>query len=216
MQKIINRNLAVDRNEHARRVRWRAAPAPSIGADDEFVGRFESTLFEQVKDHLLRHQFGQAGRRDEIIGGFLEQHTTATRLAQERVCRDGLIALARLRVGAKAAGAGSGAGVGSVGDSAAEADRTSDFVFEGLVEAASLVDATTRGDVLASVNERADGAFLPSSRLAMKGFAEATMTFEGAGAGEPSRSVAISISSSLPWSGAGPTYSTLTRASPRL
>ena len=46
--------------------------------------------------------------------------------------------------------------------------------------------------------------------------APAIMTFEGAGAGEPSRSVAINIVSSLPSSGAGPTNSTRTRASPLL
>jgi hypothetical protein len=52
--------------------------------------------------------------------------------------------------------------------------------------------------------------------LEMNGFAAAIMTFEGAGAGEPSRNVAISMVSSLPSSGAGPTYSTRTRASPLL
>jgi hypothetical protein len=75
-------------------------------------------------------------------------------------------------------------------------------------------------DALLSVNDFADAdatrASLPSSRLAMKGLAAAIMTFEGAGAGEPSRSVAINIVSSLPSSGAGPTYSTRTRASPLL
>src|SRR5262245_15165513 len=128
---------------------------------------------------------------------------------------------ASLRIGAKAASGGVASGWGS----AAEADRTSDLVFAGLAEGVSPADLSpadlaTRVDALLSVNERADadagGASLPSSRLEMKGFAAAIMTFEGAGAAEPSRSVAINMVSSLPWSGAGPTYSTRTRASPLL
>src|SRR5215467_1390886 len=128
---------------------------------------------------------------------------------------------ASLRIGAKAAGGASAGGVGSGWGSAAEADRTSDLVFAGLAEGVSAADLATRVDALLSVNERADaddagGASLPSSRLEMKGFAAAIMTFEGAGAGEPSRSVAINMVSSLPSIGAGPTYSTRTRASPLL
>src|SRR5262245_31904491 len=128
---------------------------------------------------------------------------------------------ASLRIGAKAAGGASAGGVASGWGSAAEADRTSDLVFAGLAEGVSPADLATRVDALLSVNERADaddagGASLPPSRLEMKGFAAAIMTFEGAGAGEPSRSVAINMVSSLPWIGAGPTYSTRTRASPLL
>src|SRR5262249_42935649 len=128
---------------------------------------------------------------------------------------------ASLRIGAKAAGGASAGGVASGWGSAAEADRTSDLVFAGLAEGVSPADLATRVDALLSVNERADaddagGASLPSSRLEMKGFAAAIMTFEGAGAGEPSRSVAINIVSSLPSIVAGPTYSTRTRASPLL
>src|SRR5215813_1135634 len=131
---------------------------------------------------------------------------------------------ASLRIGAKAAG-GASSGVTSGWGSAAEAERTSDLVFARLAEGVSPADLSpadlaTLVDALLSVNERADAdatrASLPSSRLAMKGFAAAIMTFEGAGAGEPSRSVAINIVSSLPSSGAGPTYSTRTRASPLL
>src|SRR5215831_1171532 len=127
---------------------------------------------------------------------------------------------ASLRIGAKAAGGASSGRAASGWGSAAEADRTSDLVFAGLTEGVSPADLATRVDALLSVNERADadaaGASLPPSRLEMKGFAAAIMTFEGAGAGEPSRSVAINMVSSLPWSGAGPTYSTRTRASPLL
>src|SRR5215813_6564164 len=132
---------------------------------------------------------------------------------------------ASLRIGAKAAG-GASSGVTSGWGSAAEADRTSDLVFAGLAEGVSPADLSpadlaTRVDALLSVNERADaddasGASLPPSRLEMKGFAAAIMTLEGAGAGEPSRSVAINIVSSLPSIGARPTYSTRTRASPLL
>src|SRR5262245_5834008 len=131
---------------------------------------------------------------------------------------------ASLRIGAKAVGGVSSVGAGSAWAWAwawaAEADRTTDFVFARLAEAASFADLATLVDALLSVNERVDadasGASLPSSRLAMKGFAAAIMTFEGAGAGEPSRSVAINMVSSLPSSGARPTYSTRTRASPLL
>src|SRR5262245_63547693 len=111
---------------------------------------------------------------------------------------------ASLRIGAKAVGGVSSVGAGSAWAWAwaAEADRTTDFVFARLAEAASFADLATLVDALLSVNERVDadasGASLPSSRLAMKGFAAAIMTFEGAGAGEPSRSVAINMVSSLP------------------
>src|SRR5262249_1148149 len=122
--------------------------------------------------------------------------------------------------GAKAVGEASSGGAGSAWGSAAEADRTSDLVFARVGEGGSPWDFATRGDAVLSVNERADGggggASLPSWGLEMKGFAGAVMTFEGAGAAEPSRSVAINMVSSLPWSGAGPTYSTRTRASPLL
>src|SRR5256712_8396464 len=127
---------------------------------------------------------------------------------------------ASLRIGVKAAGEASCGGGGSGWGSTAEADRTSDLVFARLAEDVSPADLATRVDALLSVNERADadasGASLPSSRLAMKGFAAAIMTFDGAGAGEPSRNVAINMVSSLPASGAAPTYSTRTRASPLL
>ena len=42
------------------------------------------------------------------------------------------------------------------------------------------------------------------------------MTLEGAGAGEPSRNVAVDDPSSVPSIWARPTYSTLTRARPQL
>src|SRR4029453_6683036 len=127
---------------------------------------------------------------------------------------------ASLRIGAKAAGGASSGGVASGWGSTAEADRTSDFVFAGVAGGGSPVDLATRVDALLSVNERADadagGASLPPSRLEMKGFAAAIMTFEGAGASEPSRIGAIKMVSSRPWIGAAPTYSTRTRASPLL
>src|SRR5712692_4225384 len=64
--------------------------------------------------------------------------------------------------------------------------------------------------------ERSDGSgvSLPLPTLGRKGFAEAIITFDGAGAGDLSRSVASNMPSSLPSSGARPTYSTRTRASP--
>jgi hypothetical protein len=55
-----------------------------------------------------------------------------------------------------------------------------------------------------------------SLTLGRKGLADATITFEGAGAGVPARSVASNIWSSLPSIGARPTNSTRTRALPLL
>src|SRR5262249_37992376 len=111
-------------------------------------------------------------------------------------------------------------GGGSGWGSTAEAERPRDLVFARVAEGGSPTDLATLVDALLSVNERADAdatrASLPPSSFAMRGFASAIMAFEGAGAGEPSRSVAINIVSSLPSSGAGPTYSTRTRASPLL
>src|SRR5262249_44834704 len=122
--------------------------------------------------------------------------------------------------GAKAVAGGSGGGSGSADVSAAvaaaEADRTSVLDLDRSAEATSLETGTMRLDALLSAKARVGGAFLSSSRLEMEGFAAATITFEGAGAGEPSRSVAMRMVSSLPSSGAGPTYSTRTCASPRL
>src|SRR5262249_26870938 len=126
------------------------------------------------------------------------------------------------RIGAKAVGGVSSGGAGSAWGraSAAEAGRTTGFVFARVAAAASFAGLATLVDALLSVNERVDadatGASFPSSRCGMKGFAPGVMTFEGAGAGEPSRNVAINMLSSLPSSGARPTYSTRTRASPLL
>src|SRR5438270_8932451 len=81
-------------------------------------------------------------------------------------------------------------------------------------ELASVADALGEWSDVAIENGRSDGSgmslfLLDSGR---KGFADATMTFDGGGAGPLSRKVASSIASSLPSSGARPTYSTLTRA----
>ena len=109
MQEIVDRNLAMDRNEHARGVRWRAASAPGVGADDEFGRRLEAALPDFVEHHLLRHQFGQAGRWNEIIGGFFEQHAAAVGLDQDGVGGSGLVALARLRSRHRIRGSGGAA-----------------------------------------------------------------------------------------------------------
>ena len=68
----------------------------------------------------------------------------------------------------------------------------------------------------ADANVRSDRDGASSRRPARKGLAEASITFEGAGAGPPSRKVANSMRSSLPSIGARPTYSTRTRARPCL
>src|SRR5882762_934763 len=96
----------------------------------------------------------------------------------------------------------------------AEADL--DRICERSAELASLADAPSeRGDV-ASENGRSDGSGMSLLLLdfGRKGFADAIITFDGAGAEAPSRNVASSIASSLPSIGARPTYSTLTRARP--
>ena len=68
-----------------------------------------------------------------------------------------------------------------------------------------------RGAVEPSANGRSTGNGVLVSRAGRNGLADATMTCEGAGAGEPSRSVASSMRSSLPSIGARPTYSSRTR-----
>src|SRR5262249_53027525 len=89
--------------------------------------------------------------------------------------------------------------------------------FEGLDKlAAAAADGGSGAAASADANVRSDGDGASRSRLATKGLAEATMTFDGAGAGPPSRRVANSMRSSLPSIGARPTYSTRTRARPRL
>src|SRR5436190_11801045 len=114
-----------------------------------------------------------------------------------------------------------GAGANAVPDVAismrgsAEADL--DRSCGRLGELASAV-AKRSGDLVEtpSVEGRsaARAASLPFSACGRKGFAEAIITLEGAGAGDRSRSVASSIASSLPSIGARATYSTLTRATP--
>src|ERR1700737_2885247 len=114
----------------------------------------------------------------------------------------------------RAAGAGALGGGNCI---RASADADLDRICDRLGEVASLADVCSGKRVEGpSESERSDGSgvSLPLATLGRKGFAEATITFDGAGAGDPSRSVATSMASSLPSRGARPTYSTLTRASP--
>src|SRR5262249_60424008 len=96
---------------------------------------------------------------------------------------------------AAAGGAGGGSGSGGVSPavSAAEADRTSVLDLGRSAEATSFETGTMRLDALLSAKAREGGAFLPSSRLEIKGFAAATMNFEGARAREPSPIVARGV-----------------------
>ena len=64
-------------------VREGAPPAPSIGADDEFIGGLEATLLDLVEHHLRCHQLGQTGGGNEIVGPLFEQHAAAVRFDQD-------------------------------------------------------------------------------------------------------------------------------------
>ena len=93
------------------------------------------------------------------------------------------------------AGAGAAAEIGTSVRGSAEADLTR--IWERSADLAS------------------DGSGMSLPLLAgRKGLAAATITFDGAGAGYPSRKVASNMASSLPSIGARPTYSTRTRAKP--
>src|SRR5262245_52376101 len=78
-------------------MRWRTASTPGVCADDELGRRLEAALPDLIEHHFLRHQFGQARRWNEIIGGLFKQHAAAVGLDQDGVRGGGLVALARLR-----------------------------------------------------------------------------------------------------------------------
>ena len=104
MQQVVHRYLVVDRDEHARRVRRRSAPAPGIDADDEFLFRLEPPLRNQIEHHLGRHQLGKAGGRNEIVSRLFEQYAAAVGVDQNGVRGRGLIAVGRLRSGNRIGG----------------------------------------------------------------------------------------------------------------
>src|SRR5437588_9647786 len=124
------------------------------------------------------------------------------------------------RTGAKEAGAASpelGAadwiGRDRSGDLAIDrASANADFAIAGCAAGVVAVLPTENG------RSGGSGGAPPISRApppaGSSGFADASLTVEGAGAGLPSRNVAISNASSVPSSGARPTYSTRTRAKP--
>ena len=67
-QQVLDADLAVELGIHGRGVRRRAALAPGILADREFVGELEPALLELVEDVFDRHQLGEARREDQLIG----------------------------------------------------------------------------------------------------------------------------------------------------
>jgi len=97
VQQIVDRHFAVDRHEHARRVRGRTAAPPGVDADVEFIARLELVLLEQVEHYLRRHQLGEARRRNEVVGGLFEQHAAALGFDENGVWRCGLKSFAALR-----------------------------------------------------------------------------------------------------------------------
>src|SRR5690349_19666878 len=85
MKQIVDRNLAVDRGEHRRPVRGSAAFAPRVLADREFVRELEAALLDLVENVFRGHQFGEAGRKDQLVSVTLVQYGAVFSIDQDGV-----------------------------------------------------------------------------------------------------------------------------------
>ena len=115
---------AVDRRKHGRAVRWRAALAPGVFADDVFVVELDPALFDLVEQIFERHQLGEACRLDRLIAVLFEQYAVAVGIEQDGGRNAGLKPFFLLRRGGRGGGRGLRCGDGArhaCGDERAEA-----------------------------------------------------------------------------------------------
>ncbi len=85
LDQVLDPGLAVDRQEHARRVGRRAAFAPRVLARHVFGIEGDVALLELVEHDLRRHQLGHAGGRRRRVGVFLEQDGAGRGIEQDDV-----------------------------------------------------------------------------------------------------------------------------------
>ena len=68
-QKVVDLHPAVDRREHAGGARRRAARAPGVLADDDFIVERDIALLDLVEHELGGHQLGERSGIDQFVGG---------------------------------------------------------------------------------------------------------------------------------------------------
>ena len=90
VDEVVEFHVAVDGGEHGRAVRRRAALAPGVLADGEFVVELDAALLDLVEHEFERHQLGEARRRDKLIAVLVEQKAVAVGIEQDRVGDAGL------------------------------------------------------------------------------------------------------------------------------
>ena len=87
VQQVVDADAAVQRREHGRAVRRRAAFAPGVLADQVLVGQLDAALGDLVEHVFGRHQLGETGRKNQFVGVALEQHAAVLGVDQDGVRR---------------------------------------------------------------------------------------------------------------------------------
>ena len=86
-EQVLEADAGIELGEHRGAARRRAAGAPGMLGNGEFVVKGKAAMLQRVEDvfgdHHLRHRGG--GRR--LVGGLLEEHRPAVIVHQDRVLR---------------------------------------------------------------------------------------------------------------------------------
>ena len=99
MEQVVDRHLVVDRDEHARRVRWAPPRRHALTLTMNSSVRLEPPCRNLIENHLGRHQLGEAGGWNEIVSRLFKQYAAAVRVDQNGVRGRGLVAVVRLGSG---------------------------------------------------------------------------------------------------------------------
>ena len=68
LDQVLDPDLRVELGEHGRAARLRAAFRPGVLADGERVVHRQPADFQRMEHHFHRHQLGERGGRDELVG----------------------------------------------------------------------------------------------------------------------------------------------------
>ena len=101
LNQVADAHHCVERREHGRPARRRAACAPGMLAHFELVLELEPPRFQFAEHDGERHELAHAGRRRERIGILLEQHEIGVGIHEDGVLRLGLERAGRRRSGAR-------------------------------------------------------------------------------------------------------------------
>ena len=101
LDQVADAHHGVERREHGRPARRRAAGPPGMLAHLELILELEPPRFQLAEHDGERHQLAHAGGRRERVGILLEQHEIGVGIHQDGVLRLGLERAGRRRRGAR-------------------------------------------------------------------------------------------------------------------